>query len=238
MIMVARVSVRELGAEDWQGRRSCRTWTCTSTSDSEKTTLETVLDYLDQCGADTSEYRTQMNHIQNNQTIFERSDGRSDPMPEPSDFRRSAPMTPPNADSFSFHGDITMNGPGAFGTHATAITGAATSTWHQQLLSQLPSSLWPSRVESRAETSRGRGNPQRASGGTGSLRRELIDRDAVAPKMNRLIAAGLPVKELADAAGRIKDLMRAEFEEETRRPRRVTGSSNKRRARATSIGKT
>lgn len=67
----ARVSIRELGAEDWNRTsflQNLDAWKYIKIL--EKTTLETVLDYLDQCGADTSEYRTQMNHIQNNQTIL------------------------------------------------------------------------------------------------------------------------------------------------------------------------
>jgi hypothetical protein len=36
----------------------------------EKTVLETLLDDLDAAGVDTSEYRSQMNFIQNNNAVF------------------------------------------------------------------------------------------------------------------------------------------------------------------------
>jgi hypothetical protein len=69
----ARLSVRELAAEpapatflqELDARKYLKLV--------EKTVLEALLDYLDDVGVDTSEYRAQMNVIQNNQTVFANS---------------------------------------------------------------------------------------------------------------------------------------------------------------------
>lgn len=66
----ARLSVRELGAEQWPVTFLQDLDAFKYIKLVEKTVLETALDYLDRQGVDTSEYRAQMTHIQNTQTIM------------------------------------------------------------------------------------------------------------------------------------------------------------------------
>lgn len=122
-------------------------------------------------------------------------------------------MTPPNADSFDFHGNVTMNGPSAFGEHATALAGAATPTWHERLASRLAE--FTVVFAGREPTL----NPTVAAEirtllreATASLRCEPVDRRAIARKTSQLVAESSAVRELATLAGLISDLMSAESE--------------------------
>jgi hypothetical protein len=66
----ARLSVRELAAED-QPRTFLQDLDAFKYLKLvEKTVLATLLDHLERIGVDTSEYRTQMTHIQNTQTVL------------------------------------------------------------------------------------------------------------------------------------------------------------------------
>jgi hypothetical protein len=122
-------------------------------------------------------------------------------------------VAPPNADSFDFHGNVTMNGPSAFGAHATALSGAATPAWHHQLVSRLAE--FAVVFAGREPTL----NPVVAAEirtmlreTTALLRCVPVDRGAIARKTTRLVTASSAVRELAAPAGLISDLMSAESE--------------------------
>lgn len=116
-------------------------------------------------------------------------------------------MTTANGDSFVFH-NVTTNGPAAFGTGATAISGAPSHAWlvelHRILADfdrqwpQSPAAADPAQVERVQEA---------LTGVTEQLGREPVDRAALKDRLTRFSAVVATVAGLTGIADRIRDWM-------------------------------
>lgn len=110
-------------------------------------------------------------------------------------------------DSFAFHGDVTTNGPAAFGTGAQAWSGPEETAWRGQLaatLAQLRNDYEHSKPTMAPATV---DSVQVALGGTTeALRASPFDRAAALAWAKRLAAVASTVGALAAAAEKIRQL--------------------------------
>jgi hypothetical protein len=108
-------------------------------------------------------------------------------------------------DSFMFN-NVTTNGPAAFGTGATAISGAPSAQWLAELQHILGDfhAQWP-QTRQAAEPTQVQRVQEALTGVNEQLERQPVDRAALKDRLTRFSAVVATVAGLAGIADRIRD---------------------------------